>query len=522
VLHAPAQSAPPQQSSRARGAPPAAPRALACPAHAYPLRAHPLPPAPRPGGQGGGSFYIPLFSVLNGFTSNHASALSAGVVFMGCTTMVGGAGCRRAGSEASCAPPLEQLSSAPARPAGAQGAAPARHGPAAGPRPLPCLAWKARRRARPRSRQLLARQRLLLNSAAARPCPLSALTPSTHLPASPRARQVTQAVFMPHPRLSARPQVDYPTVLMMTPSLMLGLTAGVVFNRVVSQWLLDLLVISIWSWSCVQLGFTYTRTRALELGRLAEAAAAAKDAAAAEAAAMEAGAAGGKPAGGKPEGGLGAAAAAAAAGGRRRAACGGRDAAGAARRRVAWLRRWAAAQPWQVISAIAFLFGVFIVCQVVRGEDASGCKPARWELIGGLAGFSAAATVAVSCLLISQQRRRAALARPPPQGQEGGCGAAALAQGGGTDRGGGPAPMMAQPNAAVLVRAPAAVEAAAAPAAAAARALSVDMTAVAVPPALAPALAAAAPPPKPSADAAAKNEDGVAWTPKLAAAIHPQ
>ncbi|KAF6252545.1 hypothetical protein COO60DRAFT_517022 [Scenedesmus sp. NREL 46B-D3] len=36
-----------------------------------------------PGGQGGGSFYIPLFSVLLGFTTNQAAALSSATVFFG-------------------------------------------------------------------------------------------------------------------------------------------------------------------------------------------------------------------------------------------------------------------------------------------------------------------------------------------------------------------------------------------------------------------------------------------------------
>lgn len=35
------------------------------------------------GGQGGGSFYVVIFSVLLGFSTNQASVLTAGVVFLG-------------------------------------------------------------------------------------------------------------------------------------------------------------------------------------------------------------------------------------------------------------------------------------------------------------------------------------------------------------------------------------------------------------------------------------------------------
>lgn len=35
------------------------------------------------GGQGGGSFYVVIFSVLLGFSTNQASVLSAAVVFLG-------------------------------------------------------------------------------------------------------------------------------------------------------------------------------------------------------------------------------------------------------------------------------------------------------------------------------------------------------------------------------------------------------------------------------------------------------
>ena len=114
------------------------------------------------GGQGGGSFYIPLFSVLLGFTVNEAAALSSSVVFFGCIPMV------------------------------------------------------------------------------------------------------LQAAVSRHPRLPEMPQIDYWSVLMLTPVLIVGLTLGQPFNAMVSAWLLNILVISIWIWSTIQCYLIYRRTRAKE------------------------------------------------------------------------------------------------------------------------------------------------------------------------------------------------------------------------------------------------------------------
>ncbi len=91
-----------------------------------------------------GSFYIPLFTALLGFTVNQASALSSAVVFFGCISMI------------------------------------------------------------------------------------------------------TQAIFSYHPTLPETPQVDWWSVLMLTPPLIIGLTLGQLFNTIVSAWLLNIIVIAIW------------------------------------------------------------------------------------------------------------------------------------------------------------------------------------------------------------------------------------------------------------------------------------
>lgn len=56
---------------------------------------------------------------------------------------------------------------------------------------------------------------------------------------------------------------------MLTPVLILGLTVGQPFNAMVSSWLLNLLVISIWTWSTIQCFFIYRRTRAKEVAAAA-------------------------------------------------------------------------------------------------------------------------------------------------------------------------------------------------------------------------------------------------------------
>ena len=57
---------------------------------------------------------------------------------------------------------------------------------------------------------------------------------------------VLQAAVSRHPRLPNKPQIDFRSVLMLTPVLIVGLTIGQPFNAAVSQWLLNILVIGIW------------------------------------------------------------------------------------------------------------------------------------------------------------------------------------------------------------------------------------------------------------------------------------
>eukprot|EP00882_Tetradesmus_deserticola_P017917 GHRQ01019221.1.p1 GENE.GHRQ01019221.1~~GHRQ01019221.1.p1 ORF type:complete len:450 (+),score=100.95 GHRQ01019221.1:116-1351(+) len=220
---------------------------------------------------------------------------------------------------------------------------------------------------------------------------------------------VIQAVSAPHPQLPSLPVIDYTLVLAMTPSLMLGLALGVLLNAVISQWLLNLLVIAVWSWSCVQLCWTYRKARVKERQHLqrkqereqqqkaqqdvacsqnraelggdvaATAELEGKDAAVSPAEAQQLQ--------------LGTVAAAS------------KEAFGA--RLWTATRSWAAYQPWWHMLIIASMFGVFIAAQVVRGTVTLPCSMLYWLLLGLLSGAIAVAAVVVSVWLLRQARRAA-------------------------------------------------------------------------------------------------------------------
>lgn len=75
---------------------------------------------------------------------------------------------------------------------------------------------------------------------------------------------VLQAVATSHPQLPRLPVVDYTLVLAMTPSLIVGLVLGVLVNAAISAWLLNLLIIAIWTWSSIRLCFSYRAAREQE------------------------------------------------------------------------------------------------------------------------------------------------------------------------------------------------------------------------------------------------------------------
>jgi uncharacterized membrane protein YfcA len=222
---------------------------------------------------------------------------------------------------------------------------------------------------------------------------------------------VVQAVITPHPHLPKLPVIDYTLVLAMTPSLMLGLGLGVLLNAVISQWLLNLLVIAVWSWSTLQLSITYRKARVKERQHLqqkqqqqqqqqlagvgvescsssAELEVVVTSSEPQEPAKVPAGLTGDVEQQQTP-----AVAVAEAAG-------------------VKLCRRfcsWAAYQPWWRIAIIACMFGVFIAAQVVRGTVTPACSIAYWVVLIVLSAASAVAAVVVSVWLLRQAKSAAVL-----------------------------------------------------------------------------------------------------------------
>lgn len=229
---------------------------------------------------------------------------------------------------------------------------------------------------------------------------------------------VAQAVVTPHPESSHLPVIDYTLVLALTPCLMLGLGLGVLLNAVISQWLLNLIVISVWSWSCVQLCMTYRGARLKERQRQQQQQQVKLDQQAAAAVAAEAA-------------NLNATAAAAIS----KLPCAGAVAvcnamqsgmllhsrnksqavelsimrkclnlrAGVVRTIMSRVRNWAGIQPWEIIAPTAGLFGVFITAQVVRGTVLPQCSTGWWVALGVTCCVSALAAVCVTMWLLQQQ-----------------------------------------------------------------------------------------------------------------------
>ncbi|KAF6252546.1 hypothetical protein COO60DRAFT_517028 [Scenedesmus sp. NREL 46B-D3] len=218
---------------------------------------------------------------------------------------------------------------------------------------------------------------------------------------------VMQAVAAPHPQLPGLPVIDYTLVLAMTPSLMLGLALGVLLNAVISQWLLNLLVIAVWSWSTLQLCWTYRKARVKERQHLQrkqeqqqqqqqqqDAVGSQKctglDVEVACTAEQEVKDAAVSVADAPQQQPLGEAAVA-------------KEAPGARLRKAA--SSWAAYQPWWRVLIIASMFGVFITAQVVRGTVTPACSMPYWLLLGVLSAASAVAAVVVSAWLLRQATR---------------------------------------------------------------------------------------------------------------------
>eukprot|EP00878_Enallax_costatus_P008956 GHUV01009366.1.p1 GENE.GHUV01009366.1~~GHUV01009366.1.p1 ORF type:complete len:447 (-),score=85.25 GHUV01009366.1:1242-2582(-) len=216
---------------------------------------------------------------------------------------------------------------------------------------------------------------------------------------------VAQALFTNHPEVPTLPVVDYTLVLAMTPTLCLGLALGVLANALTSQWLLNILIICIWTWSCIQLSFTYRKARVKERQQQQQQATqqqleTSKDQVikaettiqvvehdtadigsilvqvtdesqlVAKQAALD-------PQNAQKKGWCS-------------------QLAAKALQQVCF---WSSCQPWKLHGAIALLFAFFIALQVVRGAITPACSAGYWAVLGVLCGVNVLAGVAVALWL---------------------------------------------------------------------------------------------------------------------------
>jgi len=244
---------------------------------------------------------------------------------------------------------------------------------------------------------------------------------------------VVQAIATSHPQLPHLPVVDYTLVLAMTPSLILGLVLGVLVNTVISQWLLNLLIIAIWTWSCIRLTFSYRQARLKEKegkqqgqqlhGTKAQLA-------------VPAGA--GEPIGadGLPsalticcEDPNGEAAddagsskpcqrfrltfgdpstSSSSSGGNNSCCCSSRICSFLSSflvRGAAAVHSWASCQPWWTMLAIGLLFSFFIACEVIKGAVTPTCSTGYWAVMGVMCGVSVVAGLGVSAWLLRESKK---------------------------------------------------------------------------------------------------------------------
>lgn len=237
------------------------------------------------------------------------------------------------------------------------------------------------------------------------------------------------------------PVIDYHLVLAMTPSLIVGLALGVLVNAVISQWLLNLLIIAIWTWSSIRLCFSYRAARVEEKRQQQQKQTASQQEQRQEqepgqqeqhamqqmretTAAMTmigTGEVEMKPADGQrrfqlviccdePQ----------------QVVCGSgntqdlsvtdsntTNTSGGLLHRVqicctavfAAVSSWASYQPWLVIAATSVLFVFFIACQVVQGLFTPKCSNGYWAVMGLLCGVGVAAAALVSWWLLRSVER---------------------------------------------------------------------------------------------------------------------
>lgn len=244
---------------------------------------------------------------------------------------------------------------------------------------------------------------------------------------------VIQAVATSHPQLPRLPVVDYTLVLALTPSLTVGLALGVLVNAAISQWLLNLLIIAIWTWSSIRLCFSYRAARTYEKhqqqqqeqqveveGHQQQAQKLQQQ----QQEELQEHEAVVVTADGIP-------ATSPAAASFQLVICCDVDSAGAdssypasqglavlkamcnrvrstSTTAAAAVQTWASYQPWWTIAAAGALFAFFIACQVIQGRLTPMCSGSYWAITGLLCGVGMAAAAAVSWWLL-----RAEVGRSP-------------------------------------------------------------------------------------------------------------
>jgi len=163
-------------------------------------------------------------------------------------------------------------------------------------------------------------------------------------------------------------------------------------NALISQWLLNLLIIAIWTWSSIRLCFSYRSARTQEKEqqqqREREQQEQQQEQHKQEGAAVAAG-----PATFElviccdPDMTVAQGLSFKAISSRVLSCC------SAAMSR---LSSWASYQPWWTISAIGLLFGLFIAGQVIQGRLTPMCSASYWAITGLLCGVGLAAAAGVS------------------------------------------------------------------------------------------------------------------------------
>jgi uncharacterized membrane protein YfcA len=265
-----------------------------------------------PGGQGGASFYIPLFSVLLQFSVRAAAAMATFIVFLGCISAV--------------------------------------------------------------------------------------------IPAMLKDNPVT---------LHRAPMIDYTTLIVMMPPMLLGISFGVILNSVLANWLIDFLVIGVWLWSIWKMVRAYRRTHARETralekmkDRLEMKKENEKDSSLSPLSASQEVVVVGLKSNQHDDVSL-------------------PETTVSKKKRKSfssyfksfskWMKDWWAIQPKKILCLVMLPFVVYVVCQIILGNESISprCSATYWGILGGLAAFLALYVAAVSVWLVKKAKKDEEMIRAP-------------------------------------------------------------------------------------------------------------